>query len=330
MSQPVRPTAVAKRSTTQQQWKWSIDILQGLLAVGLAKLLFPNQPAWEIMALMAMTAGRWLWKLPGGVLMMLAGYTLHNPISGLLALVFGMIGATLVRDDRQIQLVWLMLMPLITAIRTPYAGIVILLTAGLAGMIYGLTEMQAGQRPPRVSKLFRPDSLGDDLHPQQVGEVIATLAQLYQQGLPVPIGWLIYPGDDPQAIGDLRQDTSTRRLETQHWQVRLCWTDDSARIEPIVEDCMGIAGCWAAISAGFETHAGEPIVALIQPAVRSSGGTIHHGIVYCQAPTLKADVPSAVAQRVLTLVEQLNRELNSLEQLAWIDDGVQVWIDRVH
>ncbi|MFM2432285.1 MAG: hypothetical protein RLZZ511_3499 [Cyanobacteriota bacterium] len=310
------------------QWVWAVDAIQGLIAVGAAKMLFPNHAVWEIVALMAVTAGRWWRQLPGGVVMMLAGYTLHNPISGLLVLVFGMIGTTLIRDEQTGKLLWLMLMPLVTAIRDPRSGIVVLLTAGLAGMIYGLTQVRSGNRAKTVSKLFRPDSLDDDLYPDRVGEVVATLAQLHQQGLPVPMGWVIYPGDDPQNLGELIQGASTQRLEKQRWRVRLCWVN-SSRVETIAEDCVGMAGVWAAIATGFETYSGEAIVALVQVPIQPRGAELlNSGQVYCQAPTLKADVPSAVAQRVVALVERLNAQLNTLERLAWVDDGVQVWVDR--
>ncbi len=315
------------------QWHWTLEILQGLIAVGLAKLIFPDHHEWEIIALMGVTAGRFgrqqlarPHRPTGGVLMMLAGYTLHNPISGMLVVVFGGIGSMVFRENRQIAFVWLMLMPLMTVIRDPRSGVLIVLTAGLAGILYGLEQTRWSATDPGSSptqakataQMFRADALSDRLNPAVAGELAVTLAQLQQQGLPVPIGWVIYPGDDPESLRQMIQP-----LDRQLWNVRLSFVDRPS--QEVMGDLVGLRSIWAAIVQGFEAHAGERVAAIVQPQINC----LYSGSVYCQAPTLKADVPSVVSQQVIALVDRLNAELNTLEILEWGFDGQQVWILQV-
>jgi hypothetical protein len=309
------------------QWEWILEILQGLLIVGLAKLIFPDNSEWDMIALMGGVAGRF-WRQRGakprssGILMMFAGYLLHNPTSGLLVLVFGGIGSMLFRENRQVTFVWLMLMPLITVLREPRSGILILLTAGLAGVLYGMEQRRSPTQGKATAQLFRADALSDTLNPAIAGELATTLAQLQQQGFPIPIGWVIYPGDDPESLAPMIPP-----LDRQLWTVQLSFA--AGRRSPIdrssgivKSDLVGLRSIWAAIVQGFESHAGERVAAIVQPQIKS----LYSGHVYCQAPTLRADVPSSVSQQVLALVDRLNAELNTLETLEWRYDGEQIWI----
>jgi hypothetical protein len=302
------------------QWAWGLEILQGLLVVGLAKLIFADYSEWDMIALMGGAAGRF-WRERGakptssGILMMFAGYLLHNPISGLLVLVFGGIGSMLFRENRQVTFVWLMLMPLITVLREPRSGILILLTAGLAGVLYGMEQRRSPTQGKATAQMFRADSLGDALNPAIAGELATTLAQLQQQGFPVPIGWVIYPGDDPESLAPMIPS-----LDRQLWTVRLSFAGRAG--EEVMADLVGLRSIWAAIVQGFESHSGQRVAAIVQPQIKS----LYSGHVYCQAPTLKADVPSSVSQQVLALVDRLNSELNTLETLEWRYDGQQIWI----
>jgi hypothetical protein len=297
------------------QWGWAIDIGQGLAAVGLSKLIFPENSAWDMIALMGVVAGRFWQQQPGGLVTMLAGYCLHNPVSGLLVLVFGAIGSIVFRENRQIMFVWLMLMPLMTVIQQPRSGILILLTAGLAGILYGLEQRRAPAQAKATAKLFRADALSDALNPATAGELAVNLAQLQQQGFPVPIGWVIYPGDDPESLGQMIQP-----LDQPLWSVRFSFANRPSG--EVMGNLVGLRSIWAAIVQGFETHSGERVAAIVQPQINC----LYAGTVYCQAPTLKADIPSSVSQPVLALVDRLNAELNTLETLEWGYDGQQVWI----
>jgi hypothetical protein len=207
------------------------------------------------------------------------------------------------------------LMPLMTVLREPRSGLLILFTAGLAGILYGMEQRRSPTQGKATAQLFRADALSDALNPAIAGELAATLAQLQQQGFPVPMGWVIYPGDDPESLAQMIQP-----LERQLWTVRLSFAGRSSG--DVMADLVGVRSIWAAIVQGFESHSGERVAAIVQPQIQS----LYSGHVYCQAPTLKADVPSTVSQQVLALVDRLNAELNTLETLEWSYDGKQVWI----
>jgi pyruvate,water dikinase len=306
----------AKVNWSQRRWEW--EMIQGVLAVGIAKLLFPHNPEWDMIALMGVATGRFWQHRPGGILMMLAGYILHNPLSGVVVLILGAIGSIIFRENRQIALVWLMLMPLITAVRDAQSGILVLLTAGLAGILYGLDQRRSPAQAQTTAQLFRADSLTDVLDPRSAGQLATNLACLKQQGLPVPMGWVIYPGDDPESLAQM-----LRPLGPQTWVVRSSFARDQA--SEAIRELPSLRAIWLAIVQLFESHAGEGIAAIVQPQV----DCLYTGTVYCQAPTLKADVPTPVAEQVLAVVDRLNQQLNTLETLEWAYDGQQVWILQV-
>lgn len=317
-----RPWRNRSRSRSHQfnwsQWRWSLEILQGLLAVSIAKLCFPDHPEWDIIALMGVAIGRFWRHRTGGILMMLAGYMLHNPFSGIVVLLFGMIGSMIFRENRQIAFVWLMLMPLITVLRSAGSGILIFLTAGLAGILYGMEQSRSSTPADATASLFRADSLDDVLDPNVAGELATGLAQLKQKGLPVPPGWLIYPGDDPDSLAPLLQPSVS-----SIWVVRGSFVDD--RESQVYCELSGLSSIWRAIVQLFEAHVDESVAAIVQPQIECC----YSGKVYCQAPTLKADIPSPIAEKVLALVDRLNQELNTFETLEWGYDGQQVWILQV-
>ncbi len=300
------------------EWRWSLEILQGLLAVSLAKLCFPDHSEWEIIALMGVAVGRFWRHRTGGILMMLAGYMLHNPLSGVIVLLFGAIGSTIFRENRQIAFMWLMLMPLMTVLRNTGSGILVFLTAGLAGILYGMEQRRSSKPADATAPLFRADSLDDVLDPNVAGELAIGLAQLKQKGLPVPPGWLIYPGDDPDSLAPLLQPSVS-----QMWIVRSSFVAD--RESQVYSKLSSLRSIWRAIIELFDAHVNESVAAIIQPQIEC----LYSGKVYCQAPTLKADIPSPVAEKVLALVDRLNQELNTFETLEWGYDGQQVWIFQV-
>jgi hypothetical protein len=104
------------------------------------------------------------------------------------------------------------------------------------------------------------------------------------------------------------------------WSVRFSFANRPSG--EVMGNLVGLRAIWAAIVQGFETHSGERVAAIVQPQINC----LYAGTVYCQAPTLKADIPSPVSQPVLALVDRLNAELNTLETLEWAYDGQQVWI----
>jgi pyruvate,water dikinase len=190
------------------------EMLKGILAVLLAQSLFPDTPAWQVIALVALVLGRYGWGGGAGTTNVVWGFVVYDPItSGLVALIGG-VGFTLVRDRLWGKFGVLALLPLITVLRHPYDNFrqvaVLLLSLVMAWIYYripddlSLSANAAEEDSRKVFRFFRGDrailSLDQRLDPEQVGHKAATLAQLKQWGYPVPMGWVLPPGDDPAPL----------------------------------------------------------------------------------------------------------------------------------
>jgi hypothetical protein len=299
---------------SSQHWRrgwWLVEVAQGFIAVGITRLLFPANPEWELIALMGLAAGRFWVRQPGGMNSTIAGYVLHDPMSGLMLGLFGLIGTSLFRQTQQITWVMLGLMPLITALRHPESSILILLTAGLSGVLVGMDQ----KRPTRSTalKVFRADSLDDRLNPKTAGQTASRLARLKQQGLPVPPGWILYPGDDPASL-----PTSIQPSPESPWLVRSSF---SSAQSPATLNLIALRQIWPTVVQQFEAGA---MAVIVQPQMSAT----HHGITDCQTPTLKADMPNDVVAAVLDLVTQL-KAIGGIPWVAWAYDGQSVWILQV-
>jgi len=190
------------------------EAFKGVAAVLLARIFFPVGSAWEIGALIALVMGRYWFARGAGTTNVVWGFVVHDPIvSGLVFLVSG-ISFTILRDRRSAKygvLVWLTLM---TALLHPNNPALMVMTASLSflmGWIYtkvpddlDLNAQSAKGGSKAVFQFFRGDralrSLNDALDGAKHGQKAATLARLKRLGYPVPMGWLMLPGDDPAPI----------------------------------------------------------------------------------------------------------------------------------
>jgi phosphoenolpyruvate synthase/pyruvate phosphate dikinase/glycerol-3-phosphate acyltransferase PlsY len=193
------------------------EALKGVAAVLLARAFFPLDPTWEIVALIALVMGRYWFGKGAGTTNVVWGYVAHDPVSAALVFVIGGIGFTILRERKQGRFGILVLFPIITALRHAQNQGLIVVTIALAvllGWIYqkipddlDLTP-EAGQAGSQsVFRFFRGDravqSLDQPLDFRKVGQKAATLAQLKRLGYPVPIGWILLPGDDPEPLFEL-------------------------------------------------------------------------------------------------------------------------------
>jgi pyruvate,water dikinase len=186
------------------------EAAKGIAAVLLARHYFPANPEWEIIALMALVMGRYWFAKGAGTTNVVWGYWLHDPITALLTAIIGGIGFTLLRERQSGRLSVLVLLPLLTAFRHPQSSRLIganLLLSLLIGWIYykipddldlPTTAVQSSSR--QMFRFFRSDramrSLDDSLRADQMGSKAASLSQLKRWGYPVPMGWVLPPGDD--------------------------------------------------------------------------------------------------------------------------------------
>jgi len=202
------------------------EALKGIAAVLLARAFFPTQPAWELIALIALVMGRYWVGKGAGTTNVVWGYVVHDWRVALLVFLIGGISFTILREKELGRFGVLFLFPTITALLhlEDFGRIVAAIAlAILIGWIYkkipddldlSPTAGQAGSQ--KMFRFFRGDkaivSLDDRLDPRKVGDKAATLSQLKSWGYPVPMGWVLVPGDDPEPLIQALQPSATQPL----------------------------------------------------------------------------------------------------------------------
>jgi len=190
------------------------EALKGIAAVLLARACFPNRPAWEVVALIALVLGRYVIGRGAGTTNVTWGWIMHDPIAAGLIFLLSGISFTLFREKRTGRLSVLVWLVIIAILRHPQdrgriAATVLL--ALLIAWIYrqmpddlDLSANTAHSEAQPMFRFFRGDrallSLAQLLDAQQVGQKAATLSQLHCWGYPVPEGWVLPPGDDPASF----------------------------------------------------------------------------------------------------------------------------------
>lgn len=213
--------------------KTSWAIAQGLLCVGISKLLFSYlfhaqflatgssewTIAWDMIALMGLVLARSfrddrvdLWSIG-------AGYGLHDPVSAGLAALLSGAGVICFRTNKQGLRVVLFAMMLVTALRYSANQPLLVMTGLLCTLIYWSYEKADRSNPAKKAnppesemKFFRADAavvtLDDRVLPLQGGQPAAYLSQLRRSGYSVPQGWMVYPGDDLDTVIALATPTA--------------------------------------------------------------------------------------------------------------------------
>ncbi|MBD2021998.1 glycerol-3-phosphate acyltransferase, partial [Leptolyngbya sp. FACHB-36] len=190
------------------------EAAKGIAMVLLARTFFPIDPEWELIALLALVMGRYWFGRGAGTTNVVWGYAVHDPIAAALVLLIGGISFTVLRERRQGRFSILVLFPLITALRHPQQSALIaaaIMLAGVLGWIYMKLpddldlDSQTVQTSSRsMFRFFQGDrgvhTLDDRLDAGKVGQKAATLSQLKRLGYPVPPGWVLLPGDDPEPL----------------------------------------------------------------------------------------------------------------------------------
>ncbi|HIK16849.1 MAG TPA: glycerol-3-phosphate acyltransferase [Leptolyngbyaceae cyanobacterium M33_DOE_097] len=190
------------------------EAAKGAIAVLLARSFFPNDPVWELIALIALIMGRYWVGAGAGTTNLIWGYTVHDPISAGFVFLIGGIGFTILREPQLGRFSVLVLFPLMTALRHSSDRPLILAAIALAALMAWIYQKipddltldsqaaQAGSR--KVFKFFRGDrgiaTLNQALTGAKVGQKAARLSELRQLGYPVPEGWVLLPGDDPTPL----------------------------------------------------------------------------------------------------------------------------------
>jgi len=202
------------------------EAAKGIVAVLLARFLFPDAAAWELLALMALVVGRYGMAKGAGTTNVVWGAIAHDPEVAGLVFTIGMIGFTIVRERKLGRLGVLVLFPLITILLRPQqkaVGVVAIALSLLLTWIYqqipddlNLPVPQKQGETRTMFRFFRGDggavSLSDRLDARVVGEKAATLSVLKRWDYAVPAGWVLLPGDDPEPLIEFLQPSPENPL----------------------------------------------------------------------------------------------------------------------
>lgn len=190
------------------------EALKGIGAVLLARHFFPFQGVWELIALFMLVLGRYGLGRGAGTTNVVWGYVVYDPVVAVLTVLFSGISFTVLREKEQGRLAVLVIFPLLTLLRHSYQPGQCLMAIAIAtfiGWIYQQIpddlDLAPGASQPQTQKVFgffRGDrtvvTLDQPLSAAKVGHKAATLSQLKQWGYPVPPGWVLPPGDDPEPL----------------------------------------------------------------------------------------------------------------------------------
>jgi pyruvate,water dikinase len=288
------------------------EALKGVAAVLLARAFFPLDPTWEIVALIALVMGRYWFAKGAGTTNVVWGYVAHDPISAALVFVIGGIGFTILRERKQGRFGILVLFPIITALRhAQNQGLIVaaIALAVLLGWIYqkipddlDLTP-EAGQAGSQsVFRFFRGDravqSLDQPLDFRKVGHKAATLSQLKRLGYPVPLGWILLPGDDPEPLFELLkpspksplvvrssavgEDSETASAAGQYETVLSITSRE--QLMPAISRCFASYDASAAVQYRRDRNLPEaPMAVLIQKQVRGA----FSGVAFSRDPVAR-------------------------------------------
>ncbi|MBW4661663.1 MAG: glycerol-3-phosphate acyltransferase [Drouetiella hepatica Uher 2000/2452] len=190
------------------------EAFKGIAAVLLARYLFPSSPVWELVALMALVMGRYGIGKGAGTTNVVWGFVVHDWLVASWVFLLGGIGFTLLRERQLGRLGVLVLLPIVVAVLHPYQSdriFATMLLSLLMAAIYqripddlDLSPETSSSDSRKMFQFFRGDrallSLDRTLDAAKVGNKAANLSQLRRWGYPVPIGWVIPPGDDPAPL----------------------------------------------------------------------------------------------------------------------------------
>ena len=202
------------------------EAFKGIAAVLIARYFFPSDSSWELVALIALVMGRYWMGKGAGTTNVTWGMFVHDPQASLLIFIIGGISFTILRDKTSGRYGALILIPLILALLHPHEGARIafaVILSGLIGWIYqkipddlDLRPQEAKSESQTVFRFFRGDRaivyLDRQLDPNKFGQKAATLSQLKRWGYPVPTGWVLPAGDDPQPLIDYLQPSVEKPL----------------------------------------------------------------------------------------------------------------------
>ena len=136
-----------------------VEALKGVAAVLLGRYFFPDDPAWELVALIALVMGRYWGGRGAGTTNVVWGCVVHDwRIAGLTFLIGG-IGFTLIRNRRQGKLGVLVLLPILMLLLHPTDE-----ARAIAAAVLSILIAWIYQKIPDDLDLAETGSQGDSRH----------------------------------------------------------------------------------------------------------------------------------------------------------------------
>ncbi len=202
------------------------EALKGIAAVLISRIFFPSGSAWELVALIALVAGRYFVGRGAGTTNVVWGFTVHDPLVAVFVMVVAVICFTISRDRILAKYGVLILFPIIVGILhvdDSFRIIAAIALASLLGWIYkqipddlDLPVQDAQPESQAMLQFLRGDrgilSLDDELDPAVVGYKAARLSEIKRWGYSVPKGWVLPPHEDPQALIEFLQPSELSPL----------------------------------------------------------------------------------------------------------------------
>jgi pyruvate,water dikinase len=285
------------------------EAAKGILAVLLARAFFEPGSVWELIALIALVMGRYWVGKGAGTTNVLWGIALHDWQAALLTVLIGGTSFTIFRDRASGRLVGLFLLALILMLRHPHDltyGSLAMVLAGLLAWIYqkipddlDLPHAGAQTDSQQVFRFFRGDrallTLNHQLEAHKVGQKAATLSYLKRLGYPVPEGWILLPGDDPQLLSEflhpspqsplavrssaVGEDTETASAAGQYCTVLNVTSPE--KLQAAILDCLASYDRPSAVQYRRDRHLPDAAMAvLLQVQIRG----VFSGVAFSRDP----------------------------------------------
>ncbi|MGD1903575.1 MAG: glycerol-3-phosphate acyltransferase [Geitlerinemataceae cyanobacterium] len=190
------------------------EALKSFAVVYFARLFFPAQSVWELVAVVGLVLGRYWSSRGAGVTNVVWAILAHDPIVAILAAAICGVGFTIVRERQAGKLFSLVVLPAVILMMYPTQLDRVGAAAALSGLLYWIyqkipddLDLEAEEAQPdakRVFRFFQADravtTLDDTLEADRVGDKVARFSQLRHWGYAVPKGWVWEAGDDPELV----------------------------------------------------------------------------------------------------------------------------------
>ncbi|BAZ37398.1 pyruvate phosphate dikinase PEP/pyruvate-binding protein [Calothrix sp. NIES-4101] len=203
------------------------EAFKGIAAVLLARAVFDDGSAWELLALITLVLGRYFVGRGAGTTNVVWGFAVHDPLAAIFVLLLAAISFTIIRSRQAAKYGVLIVFPIIVKVLHSEDGFRLLAAIALAGLlawIYNqipddldLSVTGASLDSQTAMNFLRGDgvsvlTLDDELDAAFVGNKAAKLAEIKRWGYQVPKGWILLPYEDPQNLIDILQPSELSPL----------------------------------------------------------------------------------------------------------------------